>query len=300
VGVQRSTPLTGASEEEIPPFPTPINVDILENFLLDHPNRDFVLRLCSNLRYGADIGYTGPRVLSFSRNLPTALAQPEIVTQNLATEIALGRVAGPFSEPPFPNFQVSPIGLVPKKHSDKFRTIFHLSFPKSGNTSINHFISKEDHSLQYITVDNAIEGIMRLGQGCFLAKTDIDSAFRLIPLKPSDYELFGMFWNNQYYYDKVLAFGLRSAPSVFKQLSDAVEWMLLNKCGVSFVCHILDDFLIIEPATPFPPHTQACQQSLSSMHLTFTNLDIPLAPHKTQGPCTNLEFMGIILDTGIR
>jgi len=172
-----------------------------------------------------------------------------------------------------------------------------LSFPKSGNTSINHFISKEDHSLQYITIDNAIEGILRLGQGCFLAKTDIESAFRLIPLKPSDYELFGMFWNNQYYYDKVLAFGLRSAPSVFNQLSDAVEWILLNKCGISFVCHILDDFLIIEPATPFPPPSQACQQSLSSMHLTFTNLGIPLAPHKTQGPCTNLEFMGIILDT---
>ena len=34
---------------------------------------------------------------------------------------------GPFSTPPFQNFQVSPIGFVPKKHSDKFRTIFHLS-----------------------------------------------------------------------------------------------------------------------------------------------------------------------------
>jgi len=124
VGVQRSTPLTGASEEEIPPLPTPINVEILENFLLDHPIRDFVLRLCSKVhRYGADIGYTGPRVPRFSRHLPTALAQPGIVTQNLATEIALGRVAGPFSQPPFPNFQVSPIGLVPKKHSDKFRPV---------------------------------------------------------------------------------------------------------------------------------------------------------------------------------
>ena len=225
------------------------------------------------------------------------MAQPEIVTQNLATEIALGRVASPFSEPPFPNFQVFPIGLVPKKHSDKFRTIFHLSFPNSGNTSINHFISKEDHSLQYITIDNATEGILRLGEGCFLAKTDIESAFRLIPLKPSDYELFGMFWNNQYYYDKVLAFGLRSAPSVFNQLSDAVGWILVNKCGISFVCHILDDCLIIEPATLFPPHSRACQQNLSRMHLTFNSLGIPLAPHKTQGPCRTLEFICIILDT---
>ena len=34
---------------------------------------------------------------------------------------------GPFSTPPFQNFQVLPISFVPKKHSDKFRTIFHLS-----------------------------------------------------------------------------------------------------------------------------------------------------------------------------
>ena len=44
--------------------------------------------------------------------------------------------------PPFPNLEVSPIGLVPKKHSTstKFRTIFHLSFPNSGVTSINYSI----------------------------------------------------------------------------------------------------------------------------------------------------------------
>ena len=74
----------------------------------------------------------------------------------------------PLSQPPLPNFQVSPIGLIPKKHTAKFRTIFHLSFPKSGETSINSSISKEDFSLQYITIDNAIQGILRFGQGSFL------------------------------------------------------------------------------------------------------------------------------------
>ena len=100
-------------------------------------------------------------------------------------EVALGRVAGPLPTPPFPNFQVSPIGQVPKNQSDKFRTIFNLSFPKSGTASINSSISKEDYSLQYITVDNAIQGFLSLGQGCYAAKTDIESAFRLIPLRPS-------------------------------------------------------------------------------------------------------------------
>lgn len=146
---------------------------------------------------------------------------------------------------------------MPKKHSNKFRTIFRLSFPKPGVTSINYSISKEDHSLQYITIDNAIQGILRRGRGCFIAKTE--SAFRLIPLKPSDYELFGMFWGGKYYYDKVLPFGLRSAPFLFNMLSDGVEWILVNKCYISFVCHILDDFLIIEPASGSLPHSQLCQ-----------------------------------------
>ena len=55
--------------------------------------------------------------------------------------------------------------------------------------------------MQYITIDNAIQGILCHGRGCFLANTDIESTFRLIPLKPSDYELFGMFWDGNYYYD---------------------------------------------------------------------------------------------------
>ena len=151
--------------------------------------------------------------------------------------------------------------------------------------------------MQYITIDNAIQGILSLGQGCYLAKTDIESAFRLIPLRPSDYELFGMYWEGSYYYDKVLPFGLRSAPFLFNKLSEAVEWILLNKCCISFVCHILDDFLIIEPASDGPTPSQGCKLSLSSMLLTFRNLGIPIAVDKTQGPCTSLEFMGIILDS---
>lgn len=278
-------------------LPTPINVNNLERALSGHPDRSFVSTLCSTLKHGVDVGYSGSRVSRFSRNLPTALEQPHVVTANLLKEVALGRVAGPFSTPPFPNFQVSPIGLVPKKHSDKFRTIFHLSFPKSGTTSINSSISKEEYSLQYITIDNAIQGILSLGQGCYLAKTDIESAFRLIPLRPSDYELFGMYWEGSYYYDKVLPFGLRSAPFLFNKLSEAVEWILLNKCCISFVCHILDDFLIIEPASDGPTPSQGCMLSLSSMLLTFRNLGIPIAVDKTQGPCTSLEFMGIILDS---
>ena len=125
----------------------------------------------------------------------------------------------------------------------------------------------------------------------------MDSALRLIPLRPCDYQLFGMPWGGKFYCDKVLPVGLTSAPFLFNQLSEAVEWLLLNHCGISFVCHILDDFLVIEPPSPIAPHNLACQQSLSSILLTFKNLGIPTAPHNTQGPSTALEFMGIVLDS---
>ena len=290
-------PTDDSKRDSFHPLPTPINVDLLELALAKHPDRDFVNQVCNNLRQGANVGFTGERQAVFSRNLPTASSQPSILSANLEKEISLGRVAGPFSTPPLPNFHISPMGLVPKKHSDKFRTIFHLSYPKNGTSSINYSIPKEDFSLRYITIDNAIEGIQKLGQGCFLAKCDIESAFRLIPLRPSDYNLFGMYWEGQYYYDKVLPFGLRSAPFLFNQLSDAIEWILLEKCVISFVCHILDDFLIIEPAAPSFPHDRPCRQALAAMLMVFKNLNIPTAPGKTQGPSTTLEFMGITLDS---
>ena len=91
--------------------------------------------------------------------------------------------------------------------------------------------------------------------------------------------------------------GLRSAPSIFNQLSDAIEWILQNDCMISFVCHILDDFLIIEPPAPTVPLDSLCQASLSSMILSFKNLNIPISAAKTGGPCKVLQFVGIILDS---
>jgi hypothetical protein len=62
------------------------------------------------------IGFQGKHAPRFLKNLPTAFANPEIVSSNLATEVSLGCMAGPFDSLPFQNFQVSPIDLVPKKN----------------------------------------------------------------------------------------------------------------------------------------------------------------------------------------
>ena len=56
------------------PLPTPVNVTELDKVLTENPDRIFVSKLCSYLKTGADIGYTGSRASRFSKNLPTALA----------------------------------------------------------------------------------------------------------------------------------------------------------------------------------------------------------------------------------
>ena len=71
------------------------------------------MKLCSDLRFGARLGYDGPRMSKFSKNLKSAIDNPTIVSTNLAKEVALDHTAGPFTNPPFANLQVSPIGIVP-------------------------------------------------------------------------------------------------------------------------------------------------------------------------------------------
>ena len=112
-----------------PTVSTPI-VNVLERELSQHPDRNFVNSLINGLRGGTHVGYTGPKKSPVSRNLISASQHPEVVSTNLSKEISLGRVAGPFDSQPLPNLQCHPVGVVPKKHSLEWRTIYHLSYPE--------------------------------------------------------------------------------------------------------------------------------------------------------------------------
>ena len=276
-------------QRQSPTVSTPINVAELKRELCTHPDRNFVNSLLNALRYGARIGYLGPQKARVSRNLISASQHPEVVSANLDKEISLGRVAGPFPSSPLPNFQCHPVGVVPKKHSSEWRTIYHLSYPEGD--SINDYIPKDLYSLQYVRVDDAISALQSLGQGSYMAKTDLKSAFRLIPIHPDDWNLLGIYWQAMFYVDMYLPFGLRSAPYIFNQLSDALEWILTHNYGLQHVLHILDDFLVIEPSRA------QCLTSFSTLLRVFMSLQAPLVASKTLGPSQVLEFMGIELDS---
>ena len=250
----------------------------------DHPDHASVDAVLTGLSQGFKIGFQGPGVSKEYRNLTSAKQNPHIITTNLLKELQLGHTAGPLFSRPFPNFQVYPNGVVPKKHSTEPRTIFHLSFPKHQTTSVNSHISLTNYSLHYITIDTAISIIQNLRHGCFMSKLVIKSAFSNIPVQPSDWELRGMKWNSLYFFDTVLHFGLQSTPYLFDLFSCMIEWIIKNKLDIPNVIHILDDFFIVTR----PPRSD-CLKALCK--ILFTELYIPVAPGKTFAPTTSLEFI---------
>ena len=62
----------------------------------------------------------------------------------------------------------------------------------------------------------------------------------MVPVHPQDQHLLGVQWEGAVYIDKVLPFGLRSAPKIFSAVADAVQWILSNN-GIRKGLHYLDD-----------------------------------------------------------
>ena len=179
--------------------------------------------------------------------------------------------------------------MVPKKQHGSYRLIHHLSHPTG--SSINDNIPQELCTVQYQTIENAIAHIRALWQGCFMAKTDIAEAFRIIPVLPAQYQLFGLCWRGQYYYDKCLAMGCSSSCQIFERLSSALQWIATHKLDIQYISHVLGDFIILNNAY------DSCKAQLQQFLHMCADIGVPMAEEKTFLPTQVLSFWGYELDS---
>ena len=124
-----------------------------------------------------------------------------------------------------------------------------------------------------------------------MAKVDVKSAYRNVPIHPHDRWLMGMLWEGSLFIDTALPFGLRSAPKIFTAVADAVEWIVRQE-GVDFTIHYLDDYLVVGA-----PASQECAEALSTLLGVFERLGLPVAMDKLEGPWSRLTFLGFELDS---
>ena len=140
-------------------------------------------------------------------------------------------------------------------------------------------IEPELCNVQYTSVDEACKRVRTLGKDTVLSKFDVKGAFRMVPVHPDDRWLLGMKWNGETYVDKVLPFGLQSAPKIYNAVADALLWILTMWDDVDGI-HYLNNFLLYGE-----PRFSYCAEG------------VPVAPGKTEGPITKLVFLGIQIDT---
>ena len=109
--------------------------------------------LVDGFTYGFSLGYEGPtKIRRKAPNLKLTVDSPIELWNKIMTEVKAKRYAGPFKKIPYKYFIQSPVGLVPKDKSPvglvpkdkgkKTRLIFHLSYPRSGQ-SVNSSIPEE-------------------------------------------------------------------------------------------------------------------------------------------------------------
>ena len=273
---------------------TPINTDRLEYELQKHPDMEFKNYLLSGLRNGFDTGIKYlPSNSIECKNLRSTIANKDVVSDLIKTEVDKGYLNGPFKVIPYDSYRINPIGVVEGKYNKKKRLIVDLSAPHDdvNNPSLNELIDKEEYSLQYVSIDDAIRIIKTLGKGAWLIKTDITDAFKTIPLAPKLWPYHGIKWNGEIFFFNRLVFGGRSSPAIFDNLSKAVCWIAEHNYGIKNILHLLDDFLVIVP------YEENAQDIMDRLLGIFANLGIPLSVKKTEGPCSELEYLGIFLDT---
>ena len=131
-----------------PHYQSPVRISLLSHYLQLHPDQEFVSYILHRLVSGFHIGYSTRQVTlrSSLRNHQSSFANPQVISDYIGEEVALGRMVAPLPSAMRSAVHCSPTGLVPKgKESDQWRMIVDLSFPCGG--SMNDGVPHE-HVLQ--------------------------------------------------------------------------------------------------------------------------------------------------------
>ena len=271
---------------------SPINLQRLAHCLIGYPTRD---NLVEKFKYGFPLHFEGVLHQDID-NCPNTTKNLDILLPLIQKEVSSGRADGPFKNPPFPQFRCSPMFLVPKKDPNKYRLIFNLSHPP--NSSVNDEIDPELSKVSYSDLDDVIKIMLHMPGEIYLAKADIQAAFKLLPVHTGDQPLLLCQINSFFYIMKTMPEGFTSSCKNFEDFSSAVQWMVEKFSKIDSypelllaIRHYLDDFIFLSASE------NGCKYLLEIFILLCSYLGIPLAEKKLVYPTKIIEYLGFIIDT---
>ena len=136
---------------------------------------------------------------------------------------------------------------------------------------------------------------METGAGYYVAKADMKSVFRNLPICPQDWMLLVMMvehptTHRKYYFvDKCLPFGASISCSHFQRFSNCVAFLVRKRTGKR-TNNYLDDFF-------FTALLQAlCNGHVKAFMEICEVINFPVAPEKTVWGTTVIVFLGILIN----
>ena len=282
---------------------------MLEHFKYNQYETRF---LVNGFRFGFDLGYRGQstNIQRNSPNLKLRVGSTVVLWNKIMKEVKLKRFAGPFEKPPFDEYIQSPVGLVPKDGGKDTRLIFHLSYPRNGD-SINSGTPKKWCKVKYPDFAEAVRKCLDIGDFCVIAKSDMKSAFRNLGILRKHWKFLILMAQSPldgkwyYFVDKALPFGAAISCSHFQRFSNCVAFLagklIAQRQKARFVnnglkekespVNYLDDFL-------FAAMMQALGDQQVEIFLELCNeINFPVSIEKTFWSTTVLSFLGLLIDT---
>ena len=282
---------------------TPIRPTVFKQLLLQYGyDKCKTEYLFKGFSEGFDLGYRGSTTRrNTSNNIPLRLGTYIDLWNKIMKEVEAKRYAGPFEKIPYDYYIQSPIGLVPKG-KDQTRLIFHLSFYfNEQDKSFNACTPDHLCSVNYNDLDYAIRASLKMinnqGGTIYYSKTDVKSAFRLIPGRPDQYCWLIMCAKDPvtgklvYLVDKCLPFGASVSCKFFQDFSDCLKYLIeARTLRFQLVTNYLDDFLFIGISI------SGCNFMITSFIHLCNEIGCPLSEEKTQYATNMIVFLGVLLD----
>ena len=223
------------------PVSSNVNIPFWKDNLKDYHDNVFV----QYLEFGWPVNYRlSYDPTSCRKNHSTAEDYANVINDYISTEIQFGALAGPYNQPPFSTVLItSPLHSVPKKgqNNDTRRIVLDLSYPPK--KSVNEGIPQtyDDLHLEYPSVDRLIDLLVqrKVQDGAWMLKRDLSRAYRQLRVDPYDYRLLGFKWEDKYYFDMSMPFGLRSAAQACQRVTSGLAHILQKK-GINIINYVDD------------------------------------------------------------
>ena len=169
----------------------------------------------------------------------------------------------------------------PKKDSTARRVIVDLSMPQGA--SVNSGIPKNSldgapFKLRLPSPATLAQKILTYGKGCLLYKVDFSRAYKQLRTDPLDWHFLMLHWEDQFYLDISIPFGLRHGASAGQRTTEAVSAIAREEVGVDTALYI-DDTI----GAALPESASIHYQHLLDL---MSQLSLDAALDKCQGPTT--------------